>query len=133
MFVALKIYLFHYGSEDNNLKITKQRVEVIDSIVKLGNDATISNLVLSVNMNKSTIYRILDILLNNNIVEKDINYENDTYYKLKSNHKHYLKCVKCKKVMELDNCPIDHVDIDDFEVINHNLKIEGICKQCRKV
>lgn len=116
----------------NNLKVTKHRIEVINSIVNLENQATIQNIINNTTIDKSTIYRILNILINNNIIEKDINYNNLDYYRLKNNHKHYIKCVKCNKTVKLDKCPIDIININDFEVINHNLKIEGICKNCRE-
>lgn len=116
----------------NNLKVTKQRVGVLKSIINLEDNATIHNIVSSVDIDKSTIYRILNTLINHNIIEKDINYDNLDYYKIRSNHKHYIKCVKCKKISELKNCPFDNMNVGDFEIINHSLKIEGICKECKE-
>lgn len=116
----------------NNLKVTKQRVSVLKSIINLEDNATIHNIVSSVDIDKSTIYRILNTLINHNIIEKDINYDNLDYYKIRSNHKHYIKCVKCKKISELKNCPFDNMNVGDFEIINHSLKIEGICKECKE-
>ena len=118
--------------KNNNLKVTKQRVCVLKSIIKLEDNASIHNIVSSVDIDKSTVYRIINTLITNNVIEKDINYDNLDYYKLKSNHKHYIKCVKCKKIRKLDSCPFDNIDVDDFEVINHSLKIEGICKDCKE-
>ena len=118
--------------KNNNLKVTKQRVSVLKSIIKLEDNASIHNIVSSVDIDKSTVYRIINTLITNNVIEKDINYDNLDYYKLKSNHKHYIKCVKCKKISALDSCPFDNVDVADFEVINHSLKIEGICKDCKE-
>ena len=116
----------------NNLKVTKQRVNLLESIIKLEDNATIHNIVNSVDMDKSTIYRIINTLITNNVIEKDINYDNIDYYKIKSNHKHYIKCVKCKKISKLEKCPFDNINVDDFEIINHSLKIEGICKECKE-
>lgn len=116
----------------HNLKITKNRVKVINTIIELEDKSTIHNIVNNTDIDKSTIYRILNILINNNILEKDINYDSEDYYVLKNNHKHYIKCVKCNKTIKLDMCPIDVININDFEIINHNLKIEGICKKCRE-
>ena len=118
--------------KNNNLKVTKQRVCVLKSIIELEDNASIHNIVSSVDIDKSTVYRIINTLITNNVIEKDINYDNLDYYKLKSNHKHYIKCVKCKKISTLDSCPFDNVNVGDFEVINHSLKIEGICKDCKE-
>ena len=116
--------------KDSNLKITKQRVEIINVINKLKDKATISNIIKNVEMNKSTVYRIIDKLCLNNIIIKDINANNEDYYVLRSNHKHYIKCIKCNKIKDLKNCPIEDIDIKDFKVIKHTLKIDGICEDC---
>jgi len=116
--------------KNNNLKITKQRIDVLKSIIKLEDNATITNIINNCNMDKSTIYRILNTLVKHNIIIKDVNYNNDDYYMLKSNHKHYIKCVKCNKMQVLDNCPFDNIKVDNYEIIKHSLKIEGICKDC---
>lgn len=118
--------------KNNNLKVTKQRIDVLKSIIKLEDDATITNIINNCNIDKSTIYRILNTLVKHNIIIKDINYNNDDYYMLKSNHKHYIKCIKCNKMQLLDECPFDSIKVSDYEIINHSLKIEGICKECRE-
>ena len=114
----------------SNLKVTKQRIDVLKSIVKLEDNATITNIINNCNIDKSTVYRILNTLVKHNIVIKDINYNNDDYYMLKSNHKHYIKCIKCNKMKLLDECPFDSIKVDNYEIIKHSLKIEGICKDC---
>ena len=115
-----------------NLKVTKQRVSVLESIIKLEESATIHNIENNVDMDKSTVYRIINILIDNDIIKKDINYNSIDYFRLKNNHKHYIKCVKCKKIKNLDSCPFDDINIGDFEIINHSLEIEGICKECKE-
>lgn len=114
----------------NKLKVTKQRKEIVNIINDLDSAATINNILKKANMDKSTVYRIIDILIKNNILIKQINYNNDDYYILKEKHRHYIKCVKCNKVRELDKCPFDNESIDGFKIINHNVEIEGICKDC---
>lgn len=114
----------------NKLKVTKQRREIIDIINNLDYDATINNIVKKANMDKSTVYRIIDILIKNNVLIKQINYNNDDYYILKEKHRHYVKCVKCNKITKLDKCPLDSDDINGFKIINHNVEIEGICDDC---
>ena len=115
----------------SNLKVTKQRIDVLKSIIKLEDDATITNIINNCNIDKSTIYRILNTLVKHNIIIKDVNYDSNDYYMLKSNHKHYIKCIKCNKISKLDSCPLDDIKVSDYEVINHSLKIEGICKKCK--
>lgn len=114
----------------NNLKVTKHRIEIIDIVNNLDYDATINNIVKEANMDKSTVYRIIDVLTKNNILIKQVNYNNEDYYSIKEKHRHYIKCVKCNKISKLDKCPFDQCDINGFKIINHNVEIEGICKEC---
>lgn len=118
--------------KSSNLKITKQRKEIIDIIELLGVDATVSKIIEKASMNKSTVYRIIDILVKNNILVKQINYDNQDYYVINEYHKHYIKCIKCNKIKELDNCPFDNIKLSGFEITNHSLKIEGICEDCKE-
>ena len=77
------------------------------------------------------LYDILTLENNKNYtVVKHLPYNNEDYYALKEKHKHYIKCVKCNKISKLDRCPFDNNDINGFKVINHNVEIEGICKDC---
>lgn len=116
----------------NNLKITKQRLLVVNSIIKLNEKATIKNIIKNTTkeMNKSTVYRVINVLLKNNIIEIDINDNNDNFYKVKEEHIHYIKCIKCNKIEKLKSCPISN-SIDGFDIINHSIRLEGICKNCK--
>ena len=118
--------------KNNNVKVTKQRVEVLEAIVKLESDASIKNILDECSdIDKSTVYRSLDTLIENNIVDKTI-LGSEVIYELKSNHKHYLKCVKCNKTEVLDDCPFEDEDIKGYKILNHVVNIEGICEDCQK-
>lgn len=122
--------------KNNNLKVTKQRLEVLDMINILGIDSSIKNISNRItNMDKSTIYRILNILYENGILEKIIGKYDQIIYVISDEHKHYMKCLKCGSITEIDKCPFDNNKnnsyIDGFKVIRHSLIIEGICKNCQ--
>ena len=117
--------------KDNNVKVTKQRVSILEAIVKLESNASIKNILNECSdIDKSTIYRSIDTLIDNNIIDKSL-LGNEVIYEIKGNHKHYLKCVKCNKTEILDECPFEH-NIKGYKVINHVVNIEGICEDCQK-
>lgn len=84
----------------------------------------------------STIYRILELFVKENIVTKTTIMDNDmALYELNRNqHKHYAVCMNCHKVVELVNCPLEtfHPKLadKDFHVLGHKLEIYGYCKEC---
>ena len=49
-------------------------------------------------------------------------------------HKHYAVCIKCRKIVTMDNCPLEafepKLDDESFHVTGHNLEIFGFCKDC---
>ena len=121
----------------NKLKLTNQRLNVIKSINKLESNATIKNIVNECgnDMDISTIYRIIDLLLEKSIIEKRINYDDSIYYALKEEHGHYFMCIKCNKKELLNNCPLEEIENKyekekGYKIINHTVLMTGICKKC---
>lgn len=86
----------------------------------------------------STIYRILDKLVQNGSVEKvtKIN-ENIVYYQFSQNeHLHVAYCLKCEKRQEIHVCPMPILEDEvfestGFEVTDHKMELYGYCKECK--
>ena len=117
---------------DHNLKVTNHRLEILEIVNKLNIKSTIKNIISNTDMDMSTVYRTLNTLEENNILEKSI-INDEVVYTIKEEHKHYIKCIKCNKVTEIDTCPFDMKDnIDGYKVISHSLMIDGICNKCQK-
>lgn len=120
--------------KDNNIKITSQRKVILETIINLKDEATIHNILTkNPDMTKSTIYRIIDTFLENNIIDKEFNVNNEVYYSICSEHNHYLTCIKCHKRLKINVCPIENKDLDGFIVTNHKIELSGICKNCQQI
>jgi Fe2+ or Zn2+ uptake regulation protein len=88
---------------------------------------------------KSTIYRNIDSLLSQNLIDKYHFNDNEIFYRIKADskeHKHYVICEDCKKVFDLPECPIhdleDAMEHEGFIIKEHQIQISGICKACAK-
>ncbi len=86
---------------------------------------------------KSTIYRNIDNLLNQNLIEKYHFNDNEIFYRIKEDvdeHKHFIICDKCKNVFDLPACPIheieDAIQKEGFIIKDHQIQIIGICSKC---
>ncbi len=90
--------------------------------------------------NKTTIYRQLESLKENKIInevhfnDRNVRYELN---KLEAHH-HHLVCMKCKKVEDV-TLPEDlhHqekmvFEKNNFKVLQHFLEFFGLCKNCQK-
>jgi Fur family ferric uptake transcriptional regulator len=84
----------------------------------------------------STVYRILEILIKKGVAVKlSILGGETTVYELnRFRHRHYAVCVSCRKIVSMDNCPMERfvpkLEDGDFRVMGHNLEIYGSCKDC---
>ena len=88
---------------------------------------------------KSTIYRNIDSLLSQNLIDKYHLNDNEIFYRIKadsSEHKHFVICDDCKKVFDLPSCPIhameNAMEEEGFIIKEHQIQISGICKACAK-
>jgi Fe2+ or Zn2+ uptake regulation protein len=89
-----------------------------------------------VEINFSTVYRTLDLFEEKGIVEKfDLGNGKYSFVLRREAHKHLLQCRLCRKEVEID-CPMQQVEElirnrTGFSSIEHELKIEGICEECK--
>jgi Fur family ferric uptake transcriptional regulator len=84
----------------------------------------------------STVYRVLELFVKKGIVTKISVLNNDfaLYETNRFEHKHYAVCVSCRKVIQMDNCPMERfiprLEDGDFHVTGHKVEIHGYCKDC---
>jgi Fur family ferric uptake transcriptional regulator len=84
----------------------------------------------------STVYRVLELFVKKGIATKVSVLNNDfAMYELnRFEHKHYAVCMSCRKVIQMDNCPMErfipHLEDGDFHVTGHKVEIYGYCKDC---
>lgn len=107
---------------DRPMSINEIYAQVIDSLPTLA---------------KSTIYRNIDTLLNQKLIDKYHLNDNEIFYRIKANtqeHKHVVICDDCKKTFDLPSCPIhdleNAMEEEGFIIKEHQIQINGICKDC---
>ncbi len=90
----------------------------------------------------ATVYRGLELLGSLGILLKIEFGDGCSRYELnavdpsKHNH-HHLICLKCKRVIEFDEDRLDDLEADianqsGFQILNHELKFFGYCRDCRQ-
>lgn len=87
----------------------------------------------------STVYRIMDKLIEKNIVVKTclLNSSKAIYEINKKEHNHYIICIKCNKIVEIEDCPFEELEKKiknrtGFEIKNHKFEIYGYCENCKR-
>ena len=122
---------------------TKQKEQILEMIKTYNNEFTIKDVYISLNkeIGLTTIYRLIDKLVKDGEVNKNIGKDNITYYQYLescSNENHFfLKCdicgymehVDCNCINELSN----HINKNHkFNLNKKNIIINGICNKCGK-
>lgn len=131
--------------KDNNwptgIKRTQQRESVLSVLERSEKPLSATNICSEIKNNGttvwlSTVYRILELFVKKGLVIK-INMTNNemAVYELnRFKHRHYAVCVNCRKIIAMDNCPMEKfipkLEEDGFHVVGHNLEIYGLCKDC---
>lgn len=134
--MSQKDYLWPKG-----LKKTKHRQALMDLFQKENRPLSVVEIQQLLHDEKnpiwlSTIYRVLESFENYNLVNKiSLLNQDAVFYELNLNqHVHYAICVKCRKVIELEHCPMglfeETLNKQDFVITGHRMEIYGHCKQC---
>ena len=125
----------------NDTYNTKQKELILNLIKSNKKEFTIKEIYneLDKKVGLTTIYRLVDRLIEENRINKNIGKDNITYYQYmeecnEKNH-FYLKCNNCGQLIHVDcNC-IEKLSNHLFEEhrfvpMNENVIINGICKEC---
>jgi Fe2+ or Zn2+ uptake regulation protein len=120
------------------MRNTKQKTAIKD-VLKTGKhlsaEEIFHNIKNNMKIDMSTIYRNLNIMLENGEVEKIVNPEGVALYHIKSKHHGHLICKSCSDIYEIpcNLCEMFH-DISDkmgFKDTEHVINIYGYCKKCK--
>lgn len=127
---------------ENKIKVTKARCYLLTILQQEKKSITAEKIYEkfkkeNISVNLSTIYRSLELFEEKEIVEKYPQSDGVIAYKIKrKNHKHLLRCTICHKEIEVE-CPMRQIeemvqDETGFTLTEHNLTMNGICKECSR-
>lgn len=125
----------------NGLKLTPQRRLIIDIIHEADDHVTAEDIIIHVTkkmpgVNKSTIYRTLDLLEKTGCVYKSGSREGSIYHHAEEGMHHHLVCSVCGKTIICDEGLFSSLESNleeryGFEINFKHLVINGLCSECR--
>jgi Fur family transcriptional regulator, ferric uptake regulator len=128
--------------KEHNLKLTPQRRMIVEILHEQNTHITAEEMIARVQdrmpgVNKSTIYRTLDLLEGAGCVYKSEVSGQSVYHHAEEGHHHHLICTRCGRTVECrdDLFAVIEKAISEnygFSVSLHHLMIEGICDSCRR-
>lgn len=134
--------------KDNGLKVTTQRVLVLEAIASNpGKHLTAEEIYELVKVDYSeiglaTVYRTIQMLTELHLVDRIhlddgyVRYEmGNTSTDTTKHHHHHLICLSCGKVISFEDDLLEELekkitDKEGFHIIDHEVKLYGHCKEC---
>ena len=126
------------------LRTSKNRDEVIALLQKQSAPMAVEDIYENIRktnskISLSTVYRIIEKLVNLNIAHKVTTFDdNKALYEIVKDshtHHHYMICVKCKKMIPIDDCPVKELEKEienktGFNITGHKFELYGECENC---
>ena len=120
------------------MRMTKQRTQIKSIFDEHSNPLSaemIMDLLPDDALNLSTIYRTLEIFYDEEIISKSTINHTNYYYLNDHKHHHYMICLNCHKMIEID-CHLHQFEDQvakshGFKVTHHDMTLYGYCKACQ--
>lgn len=133
--------IFKLGDIMKEIYKTKQKDIILNSIKKQKHEFTIKDIYESIKdeVGLTTIYRLVDKLVEENKLNKTIGSDNNTYYQYleECNHSNhfYLKCDNCGNLVHVDCDCIEELTSHitkkhKFTPNKEHIIINGLCNKC---
>jgi Fur family transcriptional regulator, ferric uptake regulator len=123
-------------------RLTPQRRMIVDILHDRVDPLSAEDLIACVQkkmpeVDKSTVYRTLDLLEETGCVFKSESSNGTVYHHAEEGHHHHLVCTKCGKTVDLEEdlfLPVEkHLSEDYcFQVNFQHMVIQGLCENCKK-
>ena len=124
------------------LRLTPQRRMIVDILHDRLDPLTAEDLINRVQkkmpeVDKSTVYRTLELLEETGCVFKSETANGVIYHHAEAGHHHHLVCTKCGKTVDLEEdlfMPVEKSLSENyhFQVNFQHMVIQGLCETCKK-
>lgn len=122
---------------EKGLKITPQRVVILEAIYKLNNHPTADNIITYIreshpNIATGTVYKVLETLVENGLIKKVTTDKDIMRYDGNIENHHHLYCSECNLIEDYRDEELDKLLHNHFKNKNiKGFKIEDIVLQIR--
>ena len=137
----MQMQFFREQLKSKGLKVTPQRVAIYEAVAELHNHPTAENIIEYIktnhtNISVGTVYKVLDSLVENNLLRKVKNEKDIMRYDAVLAHHHHLYCSKTERIEDFEDPQLDQFiseyfkkkKIKNFKVQDIKLQITGTFK-----
>ena len=125
------------------LKVTPQRIAVLEEIIKDKGHRESEDIYMAIksrktHVSRATVYRTLDILVQNGFARKLVIGNQKAKYEKKIGKKHHdhMICIETGEIIEFYNDEIEKIQEEiakhhQFKLQQHIHQLFGLCKECQ--
>ena len=126
---------------EKGLRVTPQRIAILSAIIKLNNHPTAEKIIEYIkknhpNISVGTVYKVLDSLVENNLLKKVKSESGIMRYDPSQSNHHHLYCAQTDRIEDYEDEKLDELIIDyfkrkgikNFNIQNIQLQITGTFK-----
>lgn len=127
--------------KERGLRLTRPRRAILEYIHDKGEHLTAEEIISYVHekyprINKSTVYRTLELLEKNECVYKSETATRTIYHHAEEGHHHHLVCSRCGKTIDCEEnifAPVEKAlwEKHGFQTDFRHIVMRGICRECR--
>ena len=135
--------IFREFLKRKGMRYTPEREIIIKEIFATHDHFDVDSLYISmrqkdVRVSKASIYRLIPLLIESNLIEEVFFDGGQMYYEHVYGHEHHchLRCVKCRKIQEFSDPRLQEIEKDlaekfGYSIMRHKLEVMGLCSDCR--
>jgi Fur family ferric uptake transcriptional regulator len=128
---------------DNNLKVTKERLMLLDELFTSTGHLDADSLLFQLRnqgkrVSRATIYRTLDLLVQCGLARKSrLGREHYVYERVTPGKRHdHMVCTGCGRIIEFYDADLDERQREvclehNFRPTFYSLQIQGLCSECQ--
>ena len=125
------------------LRMTRQRLVILQGLQVHGSHPAADEVYTLVRkklpkISLGTVYRNLDILSRGGLIKRISLGDGQSHYDGRIDQHYHIRCVECGKISDVSADEFGDLDAAaksacEFEILNHQLQFEGVCKNCKNV
>jgi Fur family peroxide stress response transcriptional regulator len=138
---AHKMEVFEKLCRQEGIPLTVQRRVILEALVGREDHPTADQVYEAVvdrlpGLSRATVYRALETLVSVGVIHRASHLGAASRYDPNTERHHHLTCVKCHKVVDLEEESLDAIHLpaglQGFEIMDYSVHLQGYCPECRK-
>ncbi len=138
-----ELEIFREFLKKKGMRYTPEREIIIKEIFSIHDHFDVDSLYISMRkkdarVSKASIYRLIPLLIEANLIEEVFFDKGQMYYEHIYGHEHHchLRCVNCRKIQEFSDPRLKEIEQEladrfDYKILRHKLEVMGLCSKCQ--